>query len=176
MNEDPYLEGIPEDELARFVAFRAKVEGTNISTKTLLATDYLNHFNEIIMMLEMLPDCPECIEEAKEWCPRTYQEHFQASSFKDKGLAIEAYDNVPSKFRQPFEQVIDQMNRVVAMTIKRFEAAMAEGVAPEAERPFVGEATALLHRMGDMASAVIHGSDKTLDQDEIDNVIGAEQA
>jgi hypothetical protein len=172
MTDDLTHHDIPEDELARFMAFRARLEGANINADTLLATDYLNHFNEIIMILEMLPDCPECIEEAKEWRPRTYKEHFQASSFKDKELAIEAYDNVPSKFRQPFEQVIDQMNRVVAMTIKRFELAMEEAGDVEAARPFIGEATALLHRMGDMASAVIHGSDKTLDQDEIDYVMG----
>jgi hypothetical protein len=34
-----------------FLAMRARVRDTNISETTLLATDYLNHFNEVVMML-----------------------------------------------------------------------------------------------------------------------------
>ena len=41
------------------------VRGKNINETTLLATDYLNHFNEIIMVLELVPDMPECLEEAQ---------------------------------------------------------------------------------------------------------------
>src|SRR3546814_1723486 len=40
--------------------YRLLVRGKNINQNTLLATDYLNHFNEIIMLLEMLPSMPEC--------------------------------------------------------------------------------------------------------------------
>jgi len=42
------LQGIPEGELDDFLAWRGRVRGANISEKTLLATDYLNHFNEIV--------------------------------------------------------------------------------------------------------------------------------
>ena len=37
----------------------AKTEGTTINSQTLLATDYLNHFNEVVMLLEMIPDMPD---------------------------------------------------------------------------------------------------------------------
>jgi len=37
----------------------ARVAGKNINEKTLLATDYLNHFNEIIMLIELVPDLVE---------------------------------------------------------------------------------------------------------------------
>ncbi len=48
-------------------SLRARLEGTNINPNTFLATDYLNHFNEMVMFLEMIPDMPDMLEEAKAW-------------------------------------------------------------------------------------------------------------
>ena len=59
-----------------FKRYQERVRGTNISEQTLLATDYLNHFNEIVMLLEMLADIPECFEDAKAWAPKSYPDHF----------------------------------------------------------------------------------------------------
>ena len=78
-------------------AMRDRVRGTNINEQTLLATDYLNHFNKIVMTMEMVPDMPELLEEAKAWQPKTYQDHFRDSGFTDKDLAIEAYPHAPAK-------------------------------------------------------------------------------
>ena len=47
------------DEEARAAQLRA----ANINPRTGLATDYLNHFNEAIMLLEMITDMPECAED-----------------------------------------------------------------------------------------------------------------
>jgi hypothetical protein len=58
----------------------------NINPRTGLATDYLNHFNEAIMLLEMIPDIPECFEDFLDWQPMSYREHFAASGFKAKNL------------------------------------------------------------------------------------------
>src|SRR5271167_4922918 len=77
----------PETE-ARAAALRA----ANINPRTGLATDYLNHFNEAIMLLEMIPDMPECAEDFLTWSPLSYCEHFMASNFKARDLAIEAYE------------------------------------------------------------------------------------
>jgi len=172
MVDDPTLDDIPEDERARFLAFRAKVDGANINPQTLLATDYLNHFNEIVMMIEMLPDAPDCIEDVNAWQPKTYAEHFRDSGFKDKDLAIEAYGAVPTKFREPFEKVVEQMNRIVRLTATRFTDALAAGEEAESQRDSVAQSVDLLHRLGEIASSIIHGSTKTLDQDEIDGIVG----
>src|SRR3979411_3502933 len=77
----------PKDE-ARVARLRA----ANINPRTGLATDYLNHFNEAIMLLEMVPDMPECAEDFLTWTPLSYAEHFWASNFKARDLAIEAYE------------------------------------------------------------------------------------
>jgi hypothetical protein len=53
--------------------------GAHINPATGLATDYLNHFNEAIMLLEMLSSCPECRADLFVWQPMSYREHFEAS-------------------------------------------------------------------------------------------------
>ena len=50
-------------------ANRARLHGTNINEQTLLATDYLNHFNEIVMTWEMVPDFLDLWDEVKDWRP-----------------------------------------------------------------------------------------------------------
>ena len=42
-------------------ALRKRARGSNVNEQTLLATDYLNHFNEVVMLLEMQPDMPDMI-------------------------------------------------------------------------------------------------------------------
>ena len=44
-------------------AWQQRVAGTVINPSTLLATDYLNHFNEVIMTVDMVPDMPELFDE-----------------------------------------------------------------------------------------------------------------
>jgi len=171
MTENLNLDGIPEDELERFLAFREKVVGTNISETTLLATDYLNHFNEIIMLFEMVPDMPEILEDCKEWAPKSYADHFHDSTFKDKELAVEAYEAVPTKFRQPFEDTIGQMDRLVPMSIDHLEK-MVESGDTELLRIKAQACSQGLQRLMDVASGIIHGSDMTMEQDQIDDLMG----
>ena len=61
-----------------------RLADANINPATGLATDYLNHFNEAIMLLEMLSSCPECRDDFLGWRPMSYREHFEASRFKGR--------------------------------------------------------------------------------------------
>jgi hypothetical protein len=82
-----------DSETGRYAQARiAELRAANINPRTGLATDYLNHFNEAIMLLEMVPDMPECAEDFMGWQPLTYAEHFTASNFKARDLAIAAYE------------------------------------------------------------------------------------
>src|ERR1700749_911915 len=94
---------------ARTAALRA----ANINPQTGLATDYLNHFNEAIMLLEMIPDIPECSEDFLAWCPLSYCEHFMASNFKARDLAISAYESAAPDIRAEFEQITDTMTSIL---------------------------------------------------------------
>src|SRR5229473_3994602 len=83
----------------------AELRAANINPRTGLATDYLNHFNEAIMLLEMIPDIPECAEDFLAWTPLSYAEHFWASNFKARDLAIEAYESADAKVRTEFDNL-----------------------------------------------------------------------
>ena len=165
------LQGIPERELEDFLAWRARVRGANISEKTLLATDFLNHFNEIVMLIEMVPDMPDMIEDCRLWRPKSYQRHFQDSGFSEKELAIEAYDHVPNKFRTPFEATIAQMDAVILFTLDRMEAV---GAAGDDQRLKFECATSaqMLHKIMQVANGIIHGTTHVMQQGEIDDYMG----
>ena len=153
-----------------FATFQEKVRGTNISEHTLLATDYLNHFNEVVMVLEMVADFPDALEDVKAWQPLSYVEHFRNSHFSDKDLAIAAYEHVPPNFRRAFETTVDQINQLIAAASRRLERIAGEGDT-EKLRHEASEASKSIQKLMDVASAIIHGSEVTMDQSEIDSLL-----
>jgi hypothetical protein len=160
----------PADE-PDIAAFAARVRDTNICETTLLATDYLNHVNEIIMLIEMIPDMPEMLDEAKAWRPKTYVEHFAESSCPFRALAIELYPHVPTRFRTPFETTIRQLDDVIARALRLADDALAKN-NPRMLRDRIGVVLEPMRRLVDVAGGIIHGSEKVLSQDEIDVVVG----
>jgi len=172
MGQNGAVKAMPYDEEAEFEAFRPRVKGTNIDEQTLLATDYLNHFNEIVMLFDMIPDMPELIEDCKEWQPRSYEDHFRQSTFSDRDLAVEAYGKVPSRFRIPFEETIRQINSLIVSSTERVEADINAGCDPEILRHTCGTISRAAQVLMDHASAIIHGSHQTMDQDQIDSMLG----
>src|SRR6476646_8935301 len=89
-----------------------RLDGTNINPVTLLATDFLNHFNEAIMLLEMLPMAPDCKDDFLAWHPMSYPQHFAASNFKHRDLAIAAYEVVDPQYRRQPARISDQMHQI----------------------------------------------------------------
>ena len=95
----------PVSEAAANNAARAaELRAANINPRTGLATDYLNHFNEAVMLLEIIPDMPECAEDFLGWEPLSYAEHFTASNFKARDLAIDAYNTTDVRIRAAVRQ------------------------------------------------------------------------
>lgn len=146
------------------------VEGKNIDPTTLLATDYLNHFNEIVMLLEILPDIPDCLEDARQWQPKTYQEHFRDSVFTDKDLAIFAYEHAPGCYRLPFDAVISAMNDMVTQAMVDIEGAISGG-DPVRLAALCADTVRELGSLIDAASGIIHGNTVTVDQSAVDNLL-----
>jgi len=154
--------------------YKLLARGTNINDQTLLATDYLNHFNEVIMMLDLVADMPDCLEEAKMWEPRCYKDHFRDSVFSDKELAIFAYDHAPDEYRSAFDQVTTEIDDMVQKGIMEIET-VARANEPEALREIVATTTREIQRRMDKASAIINGDFgveevevATMDQSDID--------
>ncbi|OEJ67607.1 hypothetical protein [Magnetovibrio blakemorei] len=155
-----------------YPAYRERCMGTNVNEQTLLATDYLNHFNEVVMTLEMLADMPELLEEAQMWQPKDYKDHFRDSTIADKELAVEAYDHAPPKFKVPFEQNINKINHLITTSVERLSSDIQSGEM-ELVRLNAKALSQVIQRLMDMCSANIHGSETTMDQSEIDNIIGS---
>ena len=88
----------------------------NINPKTLLATDYLNHFNEVIMLIDMLDMMPECTDDVLQWRPKTYRQHFADSRFAERDLAIKAYEQAPRPVRDAFDTNVAAIDRVIFRT------------------------------------------------------------
>jgi hypothetical protein len=91
--------------------FRSHTPGTNINEATLLASDYLNHFHELVMLLEAVPaEADVFTEDLLAWRPLTYEEHFSESGFRDKNLAVAAYRRAPPKIRARFDEAVARLH------------------------------------------------------------------
>lgn len=159
------------ETIESYEKYQDLVKDTNINGITLLATDYLNHFNEIIMLVDMITDMPECIEDVAAWEPKSYQDHFRDSGFSDKDLAVAAYEHVPAQFRQPFERLINQLNALVLQVVSRLmEAPVAENQEEIAATALFGLEMRLLV---EKAGAIINGEMEWHDQADIDAMLSA---
>lgn len=123
----------------------------NINPVTGLATDYLNHFNEVVMLLELLPAMPECRADVLAWQPLSYAEHFMNSHFAAKELAVRAYRAAPASARGTFDTLTAAINSEVHAVQVALEDAGAEEVASLAPaaaarlRPLIAEAGGVIH-------------------------------
>jgi len=132
----------------------ARLRAVNINPHTGLATDYLNHFNEAVMLLEMVPDMPECAEDFLTWTPLSYAEHFWASNFKARDLAIEAYESADPKVRADFDNLTASMTSILTAVGN----AMREAQQDKTRSTLAEQATAWVKPLVALAGGVINGS------------------
>lgn len=76
-----------------------------------LANDYLNLFNEIVMLVEQLPTMPELFEDICRWRPASYRDYFLASVLPGRLSAIDSYNRLDPSFRQQFEALVEELDR-----------------------------------------------------------------
>ncbi len=131
-----------------------RLEQANINPSTGLATDYLNHFNEVIMLLEMLPAMPDCAEDVLEWHPLSYEAHFEKSGFSEKNLAIAAYRAAPARLRGALEAIVTKIDAAVLEAQATLRAASDVSMVAN---PIAEEVTTLIKPMVAGAGAIIHG-------------------
>ncbi len=143
----PGAHGLSEDRLRE----------ANINPHTLLATDYLNHYNEVIMLFEMLPDMPDCLEDVESWSPKTYEEHFRDSTFQGKDLAIAAYRHASLEVRTRFENICAELDiRILELAHEARNAWDREQT--ERFRYICQNAQMTLSPLLDQLNGAIHGS------------------
>jgi hypothetical protein len=130
----------------------AILAAANICPATGLATDYLNHFNEVAMLVEMLPMMPEAAPDILAWRPRPYADHFTVTGFRDKELAIAAYHGAAAEVRARFAATCAKVEAAVADVQARLEA----GRDPQS---FAAEAAADLYdRIAALGAVILGGA------------------
>ena len=90
-------------------AARSSIADDLVNPASGIANDYLNLFNEIVMLIEQLPTMPELIDDIKAWKPTSYEDYFIHSPLPGRESAIEAYQRAATRglpvhrveYRQP---------------------------------------------------------------------------
>jgi hypothetical protein len=141
----------------------AELRAANINPHTGLATDYLNHFNEAIMLLEMIPDMPECAEEFLEWQPRSYREHFAASNSRGRELAIAAYESANPKIRAELDNITGAMSSILTAVSE----AMRDIRQDKTRTALAQQAAGWVKPLATLAGGIINGRGAEADIDYI---------
>lgn len=141
----------------------ARLRAANINPRTGLATDYLNHFNEAVMLLEMIPDIPECAEDFLSWRPLSYREHFTASNLKARDIAIEAYDSTDAVIRAEFDNITSAMTSILTAVGN----AMREARQDKTRATLAQQATGWVKPLVALAGGIINGGA----EDDIDYIM-----
>jgi hypothetical protein len=95
----------------------------NINPVTRLATDYLNHFNNVVMLLELVPDMPDMAEDVRGWTPASYEDYFTTSHFRERDLAVAAYRAADPAIRDEFDAAITHLDCAMAEALQLVESA-----------------------------------------------------
>jgi hypothetical protein len=125
-----------------------------------LANDYLNLFNEIVMLIEQLPDMPELIDDLLAWRPTTYQDYFTRSILPGRHSALGAYAELDEGFRQKFELIVAELDRMAtgAVALIRRHLRKKGTSDPEALTELCAKAGAAMRAILDRAATTVnHG-------------------
>lgn len=140
-------------------AARARRAEALVNPASGLANDYLNLFNEIVMLIETLPSMPELFEDIQRWRPTTYREYFERSILPGRGTALENYDRLDVRFRRSFEAVVADLDRrstgAVAAVRRQFKT---QNDDPDALAAVCERAGANIREILDKATSLVnHG-------------------
>jgi hypothetical protein len=120
-----------------------------------LSNDYLNHFSEILMLVELAPVDADVIEDLADWRPADYPTYFASSQLRRAPQARAAYDALETDRREAFEQVVNAMDQLATTAIRALrpptepeDAALVAGVTAPALRRLIAQAGAFLNSGG----------------------------
>ena len=139
----------------------------NVNPATGLATDYLNVFNEALMLVDMAPDFPDVLEDLADWEPVDYRTHFKNSAFSFKDVVIAAYDQADPGLRESFDTFAKELANHITTAIIELQSLADTG------KDVSGPARALSNQLKSGVSqldSMIHGrsTQDAVDQDAVD--------
>ena len=121
-----------------------RLKAANINPSTGLATDYLNHYNEIAMMIATFGDTPKMRDSVLDWRPIGYATHFRMTGFPDCDLAVAAYEVVPHEVKARFLTARRELELAIIDVQDLIEAAPPASLQLAARAPNIFAAIARL--------------------------------
>lgn len=94
----------PDDTLP--VLARQTLANANVNPDTLLATDYLNPFNEYVMLADLVESGMADHDILLDWQPVEYEAHFFNSAFAKAEVVIAAYHLMQTSDRCHFQDEV----------------------------------------------------------------------
>lgn len=117
-----------------------------------LATDYLNVFNEPLMLLGLAGDDAMMLEELADWSAPDYPTHFTHSGFAAKDVIIAAYHAAPEEVRTRFDRAAAELANDIRNAVAR-----AAGVDDPQRGPMLEAMLVDLQSQVSRLDAIIHG-------------------
>lgn len=91
----------------------AAMRDANVNPKTGLATDFLNPFNEYIMLAELVADGSMQGEVLSDWIPVDYETHFSFSGFRGADVVLAAFQYLGEKARAEFDEAVNTLVELI---------------------------------------------------------------
>jgi hypothetical protein len=82
-----------------------------------LSTDYLNHYCEILMLIEMASFDDAVVAEIAHWQPVGYRDYFLNSPLRRAAAALDSYGALPEDRRREFEQTVQALDKLALAAI-----------------------------------------------------------
>ncbi len=92
---------------------REVMEAANVHPDTRLATDFLNPFNEYIMLGEMVADGTMPADVLADWLPIDYETHFARSGFAGIDIVLAAFRSLACYKRKAFEDAVNVLIELI---------------------------------------------------------------
>ncbi|GGK24301.1 hypothetical protein [Salinarimonas ramus] len=120
-----------------------------------LSNDYLNHYSEVLMLVELAAQDPDAVDDLAAWRPVDYPTYFGASHLRRAPAARAAYEALPDERRAAFEALTRAMDNLSTTAIRALrppcepdDAAHVAEVTGPALRRLIARASAFLNSGG----------------------------
>ena len=137
-----------------------------VHPETGLANDYLNIFNELVMLVEQLPSMPEFMGDVLAWAPIGYVEYFQQSSLPGSQRALEVYRQLNPAFRGEFEASVAEIDKAATKVLAELQghaSKFGEDHPAELELICLTASAQLRALLNKAATIVNHGQQEALE-------------
>lgn len=126
-----------------------------------LANDYLNIFNEVVMLIDVLPSMPEAMDDLMAWKATSYEDYFNNSKLDGHESAIKAYQTMDPKLRKEFEDLVTQLDSsaTAAVAALRIHHRRKGDSDPDGLKALCERNSSVLHELLRMARNLVdHGT------------------